>query len=470
MKPIVAVILSGGSGTRLWPLSRKAYPKQFLTLNGEGTMFQQTIRRVQQIEGLSEVIVVANEEHRFIVAEQLRQSGKKGRILLEPEGKNTAPAIAMAAMDVLERYDDAHLIVLSSDHVMDANGIFVDAVEAAVGLSERSMLVTFGIVPTAPETGYGYIQGSESIGERGFRVKRFIEKPPREVAETMLEEGGYYWNSGMFVFRASRIVEELRTHRPDIHEACERTGRTASPDLDFIRYDRERFALIPSESIDYAVMERSENVAVIPYAGKWSDVGSWDALWNISSKDAEGNVFIGKVSAIDTRDSYVRSTSKHVAVAGLEAAVVIVTEDAVLVADKSHAQQVKELVNLLRQSDPDVVEKHQEVHRPWGSYMTLDRADRFQVKRLFVKPGEKLSFQMHYHRAEHWIVVQGTASVVLDEETYILSENQSIHIPLGVKHSLQNPGKIPLEVIEVQSGTYLGEDDIVRFRDEYGRV
>lgn len=469
MTPIVAVILSGGSGTRLWPLSRKAYPKQFLNLYGEGTMFQQTLKRVKQIEGLREIVVVANQEHRFIVAEQLRQLGDEGRILLEPEGKNTAPAIALAAIDVMKRFGDAHLIVLSSDHALEANGNFVKAIQSALALSERSALVTFGIVPTSPETGYGYIQASEPVLE-GYRVERFIEKPPREAAIQMVESGGFYWNSGMFVFKASQILSELKQYRPDIYEACGLVGDSTSPDLDFIRYDSALFEKIPSESIDYAVLESSKNVAVIPFAGKWSDVGSWDALWNISDKDRDGNAIIGKVTAMNTQNSYIRSTSKHVAVAGLEEVVVIATEDAVLVADKSHAQQVKDLVNLLRQSDIDVVEKHQEVHRPWGSYMTLDRAERFQVKRLFVKPGEKLSFQMHYHRAEHWIIVQGTASVVLDEETYVLSENQSIHIPLGVKHSLLNPGKIPLEVIEVQSGTYLGEDDIIRFKDQYGRV
>lgn len=469
MTPIVAVILSGGSGTRLWPLSRKAYPKQFLNLYGEGTMFQQTVKRVKQIEGLREIVVVANQEHRFIVAEQLRQSGDEGRILLEPEGKNTAPAIALAAIDVLKRFGDAHLIVLSSDHALDANGTFVKAIRSALALSERSALVTFGIVPTSPETGYGYIQASKPVLE-GYRVERFIEKPPKEAAKQMVESGGFYWNSGMFVFKASQILSELKQYRPDIYEACELVGNSTSPDLDFIRYDSALFEKIPSESVDYAVMEHSKNVAVIPFAGKWSDVGSWDALWNISDKGSDGNVIIGKVTAMNTQNSYIRSTSKHVAVAGLEEVIVIATDDAVLVADKSHAQQVKDLVNLLKQSDIDIVEKHQEVHRPWGSYMMLDRAERFQVKRLFVKPGEKLSFQMHYHRAEHWIIVQGTASVVLDEETYILSENQSIHIPLGVKHSLLNPGKIPLEVIEVQSGTYLGEDDIIRFKDQYGRV
>jgi len=467
--PIVAVILSGGSGTRLWPLSRKAYPKQFLNLYGEGTMFQQTLKRVKQIEGLCEIVVVANQEHRFIVAEQLRQLGEEGRILLEPEGKNTAPAIALAAIDVRKRFGDAHLIVLSSDHALEANGNFVKAIRSALALSERSALVTFGIVPTSPETGYGYIQASEPVLE-GYRVERFIEKPPKEAAMQMVESGGFYWNSGMFVFKASQILSELKQYRPDIYEACEVVGNSTSPDLDFIRYDSALFEKIPSESVDYAVMEPSTNVAMIPFAGKWSDVGSWDALWNISDKDGEGNVIIGKVTAVNTQNSYIRSVSKNVAVAGLEEVVVIATDDAVLVADKSHAQQVKDLVNLLKQRDVDIVEKHQEVHRPWGSYMTLDKAERFQVKRLFVKPGEKLSFQMHYHRAEHWIIVQGTASVVLDEETYVLSENQSIHIPLGVKHSLLNPGKIPLEVIEVQSGTYLGEDDIIRFRDQYGRV
>lgn len=471
MIPIVAVVLSGGSGTRLWPLSRKAYPKQFLNLYGEDTMFQQTLERLKKIEGLSEIIVVANEEHRFIVAEQMRQCGMKGRIILEPFGKNTAPAITLAALDVLKRHADAHLLVLSSDHAIESVEIFTQSVYSAAAVSEDNFLVTFGVTPTGPETGYGYIHIADAIvNKKGYHVGAFIEKPNKEVAQQMLNDGGYYWNSGMFIFKATLFLEELQHHRADIYEACHQATLSEQGDLDFIRFDSKRFERIPSESIDYAVMEHSKKVAMIPFEGMWSDVGSWEALWNISERDASENVCIGNVVALNTHNSYIRSTSKRVAVSGVEGLIIVVTDDAVLVADKSQSQQVKELVSELRKCDIDIVEKHQEVHRPWGFYTTLDKAERFQVKRIVVKSGEKLSFQMHYHRAEHWIVVQGTANVFLGDQTYILSENQSIHIPLGMKHSLQNPGKIPLEVIEVQSGTYLEEDDIVRFKDEYGRA
>lgn len=470
MIPIVAVVLSGGSGTRLWPLSRKAYPKQFLNLYGQESMFQQTLERVRNIEGFSDIVVVANEEHRFIVAEQMRQSGVKGRILLEPFGKNTAPAIALAALDIISRYSDAHMLVLSSDHVLETLEIFANAIASATRLSDDNRMVTFGVKPTMPETGYGYIRSAGKIAQDGYQVQAFIEKPNKEVAEKMLQDGGYYWNSGMFMFKASVILEELKQYRLDIYEACKQTVGSERNDLDFIRFESEQFAAIPAESIDYAVMEHSQNVAMVPFEGMWNDVGSWEALWNISEKDEAGNVIIGNAVLLDTRDSYVHSMSKYIAVSGIENAVIVATDDAVLVADKTHSQRVKELVSLLKERDPNIVDKHQEVHRPWGFYTTLDKAERFQVKRIVVKPGEKLSFQMHYHRAEHWIIVQGTANVLLGEDNYVLTENQSIHIPLGVKHSLQNPGKIPLEVIEVQSGTYLEEDDIVRFQDEYGRA
>lgn len=470
MIPVVAVVLSGGSGTRLWPLSRKAYPKQFLSLYGKETMFQQTLERLKGVEGLSDVVVVANEEHRFIVAEQMRQCGMKGRILLEPFGKNTAPAIALASLDIMKRYPDAHMLVLSSDHAIETVEPFMEAIQSAKRLSDDDLLVTFGVTPSSPETGYGYIRTADSIGIHGYRVGAFIEKPRKEAAIQMLEQGGHYWNSGMFMFKASVILNELKQYRSDIFQACEAAVLSEQHDLDFIRFDAQKFDLIPAESIDYAIMEHSKNVSMVPYSGMWSDVGSWDALWNISPRDESGNVLIGNVVALDTHNSYIRSTSKRVAVSGVEGLIVVATDDAVLVADKSQSQQVKDLVTALRECDPNIVDKHQEVHRPWGFYTTLDKADRFQVKRIVVNPGEKLSFQMHYHRAEHWIIVQGTASVLLGEDNHILSENQSIHIPLGMKHSLQNPGKIPLEVIEVQSGTYLEEDDIVRYKDEYGRA
>lgn len=471
MIPIVAVVLSGGSGTRLWPLSRKAYPKQFLNLYGQNTMFQQTLERLKGIEGLSEIIVVANEEHRFIVAEQMRQCGMKGRILLEPFGKNTAPAIALAALDILNRHEDANLLVLSSDHTIDSVDVFIQSVHSAAALSNDNFLVTFGVAPTAPETGYGYIHTADKIkNTAGYCVATFIEKPSKERAQEMLTCDGYYWNSGMFMFKASLFLSELQSYRRDIYEACNQVILSVQSDLDFIRFDEKYFQSIPSESIDYAVMEHSKKVAMIPFEGMWSDVGSWEALWNISEHDESGNVCIGNVVALNTHNSYIRSTSKRVAVSGVAGLIIVVTDDAVLVADKAQSQQVKELVSALRECDINIVEKHQEVHRPWGFYTTLDKAERFQVKRIVVKSGEKLSFQMHYHRAEHWIVVQGTANVFLGDQTYVLSENQSIHIPLGMKHSLQNPGKIPLEVIEVQSGTYLEEDDIVRFKDEYGRA
>jgi mannose-1-phosphate guanylyltransferase len=467
--PIVPVILSGGSGTRLWPLSRKAYPKQFLNLLGEGTLFQQTLKRIEKVEGVSEILVVANEEHRFIVAEQMRQLGIKGKIILEPVGKNTAPAVALAALETLQYHTDAHLLVLSSDHIITDTVDFIQAVKAAIELSAENGLITFGIQPTRPETGYGYIQSGSPL-HKGFKVEKFIEKPNLENAQKMLSEGHYYWNSGMFLFKASSFLNELKTFRPDIYEACSQTVSTEHTDLNFVRFDSEKFDAIPSESIDYAVMEYSKTICMVPYTGGWSDVGSWESLWEVSPKDTNGNVLEGNVVAFETSNSYIRSASTKVAVSHLDHIAIIATDDAVLVTDIHASQNIKQVVESLHTTDIAIVEKHQEVHRPWGFYTTLDKAERFQVKRIVVKPGEKLSFQMHYHRAEHWIVVQGTASVLLNQETHILTENESIHIPLGIKHSLQNPGKIPLEVIEVQSGSYLEEDDIVRFNDQYGRL
>ncbi|KAF1684862.1 mannose-1-phosphate guanylyltransferase/mannose-6-phosphate isomerase [Pseudoxanthomonas broegbernensis] len=464
---LVPVLLSGGSGTRLWPLSREAYPKQFLPLVGRESLLQETWRRVA---GLAEAapLAVANEEHRFMVAEQLRQAGAEpAAILLEPVGRNTAPAIAAAALQATAGGDDPLLLVLPSDHAIAAAPAFRAAVQAARAAAEGGALVTFGIVPTGPETGYGYIKAAAGEGVR--RVERFVEKPDAATARDYVASGAYFWNSGMFLFRASRYLEELGRHRPDILEACRRAFAGASRDADFVRLERESFAACPSDSIDYAVMEKTSDAAVLPVDVGWNDVGSWSALWAASERDGDGNAHHGDVLALECRDTYAWTERRLVALIGLDDVVVVDTDDAVLVAHKDKVQRVKDVVAALKRDGRGEAVLHRKVYRPWGAYDSVDTGDRFQVKRITVKPGAALSLQMHHHRAEHWIVVRGTARVTRGEEVLLLSENQSTYIPLGVKHRLENPGKVPLELIEVQSGSYLGEDDIVRFEDVYGR-
>lgn len=466
MTQLQPVLLSGGSGTRLWPLSREAYPKQFLPLAGDDTMVQATWRRVEALADLAP-IVVANEEHRFLVAEQLRQVGAPvPAILLEPVGRNTAPAIAAAALQAMAGGADPLLLVLPSDHVVRDVAGFQRAVREASSAAEAGALVTFGIVPDAPETGFGYIQAEAGDGLR--QVLRFVEKPDAATARSYLDAGGYYWNSGMFLFRASRYLEELARFRPDIVDAVRAAHAAARHDGDFVRLDKDAFSACPSDSIDYAVMEKTADAMVLPVDIGWNDVGSWSALWDVAERDADGNAHHGDVIAVDSRNSYAYA-QRLVALVGVDDIVVVETDDAVLVARKDKVQEVKQVVARLKQEQRSQAVLHREVHRPWGSYDSVDNGGRHQVKRIKVKPGAALSLQMHHHRAEHWIVVSGTAKVTRGDETLLLSENESTYIPLGVKHRLENPGKVPLELIEVQSGSYLGEDDIVRFEDVYGR-
>ncbi|MBD3825340.1 MULTISPECIES: mannose-1-phosphate guanylyltransferase/mannose-6-phosphate isomerase [Stenotrophomonas] len=467
MLPILPVILSGGSGTRLWPLSREAYPKQFLPLVGDVTMLQATWNRVAAIAGRAP-IVVANQEHRFMAAEQLREcSVVPQALILEPIGRNTAPAIAIAALQALAGGEDALLLVLPSDHVVRNDAAFHAAVKQAAVAADAGKLVTFGIVPTAPETGYGYIKAHAGEGVRG--VDRFVEKPNLETAQQYVSSGEYYWNSGMFLFKASRYLQELEALQPAMLAACRAALDKASRDSDFIRLDAEAFAASPNDSIDYAVMEKTADAAVVPLDAGWNDVGSWSALWDVSDKDADGNACHGDVIALDCRNSYAYGT-RLIAMVGLEDVVVVETDDAVFVGHKDRVQDVKEIVGQIKRDGRSEAAAHRKVYRPWGAYDSIDNGARFQVKRITVKPGATLSLQMHHHRAEHWIVVSGTAEVTRGDEVILLTENQSTYIPLGVTHRLKNPGKLPLELIEVQSGSYLGEDDIVRFEDQYGRA
>jgi mannose-1-phosphate guanylyltransferase/mannose-6-phosphate isomerase len=464
------VLLSGGSGTRLWPLSREAYPKQFLALAGDHSLLQDTWRRAAPL-ATGAPIVVANEEHRFLVAEQLRQLGVHApAILLEPVGRNTAPAIAAAALQAGEAGADPLLLVLPSDHVIaDADG-FRAAVRAASPAASAGALVTFGIVPDAPEAGFGYIQADASADVHGVRgVARFVEKPDAATAAGYLASGGYFWNSGMFLFRASVVLAELERFRPEMLAAVRASLAAARRDGDFIRLDKDAFAACPADSIDYAVMERTRDARVLPVDIGWSDVGSWSALWQVAERDAEGNAHHGDLLAVDSHDNYVHGR-KLVALVGVDDLVVVDTDDAVLVARKDRVQQVKDVVAMLKRDARSQAVLHREVHRPWGSYDSVDMGQGFQVKRIKVKPGAALSLQSHRHRAEHWVVVRGQARVTCDEAILELGPNQSTYIPIGARHRLENPGEALLELIEVQSGDYLGEDDIVRYDDVYGRA
>ncbi|MBB5014609.1 mannose-1-phosphate guanylyltransferase/mannose-6-phosphate isomerase [Rehaibacterium terrae] len=470
MSELLPVILSGGSGTRLWPLSREAYPKQFLPLAGERSMLQDTWLRVAALAPAP--LVIANEEHRFMVAEQLRQAGCTPRaIVLEPVGRNTAPAIAIAALEASADGADPLLLVLPSDHVVRDPAAFRAAVQKALPAARVGRLVTFGIVPTGPETGYGYIRAGEAAeaGEGVRAVARFVEKPDLATASQYLASGEYFWNSGMFLFRASRYLEELGRHQPAMLDACRAALAAARRDSEFVRLPKERFAACPADSIDYAVMEKTDAAAVLPVDVGWNDVGSWSALWEVAEQDGDGNAHHGDVLARGCRNTLAWGDHRLVALLGLEDVVVVDTADAVLVAHRERVQEVKEIVAALKAGNRPQATWHRKVYRPWGSYDGIDVGPRFQVKRITVKPGAALSLQMHHHRAEHWIVVSGTARVTRGEEVFLLGENQSTYIPLGVKHRLENPGQVPLELIEVQSGSYLGEDDIVRFEDVYGR-
>jgi mannose-1-phosphate guanylyltransferase/mannose-6-phosphate isomerase len=469
---LIPLILSGGSGTRLWPVSRKNLPKQFLALAGKGTLFQQTIARTQQLPNVAAPIVVASEDHRFLAADQLLEAGIEGAtIVLEPMARNTAPAIALGALQALQRDPEALLLVLPADHLIDDTAAFVAAVTQATPLAEQGWLVTFGIRPDRAETGFGYIRRAEPIGTGGFRVEQFVEKPDLATAETYLADGGYDWNSGMFLFKAARYLEELGAHAPAMLTAVRDAHAKASADLDFVRIDRDAFGRVPNDSIDYAVMEKTRRAAVIPVSCVWSDIGSWSALWLTGARDAQGNVCEGDTLSIDSRNSLLRSHERHLlATVGIDDLIVVTTPDATLVAHRDAAQDVKKIVAQLKAAGRSEYALHRVVHRPWGSYDSLEAGERFQVKRIVVKPGASLSLQKHHHRAEHWIVVSGTAEVTCGDKVFLLSENQSTYIPLGSVHRLRNPGKVSLELIEVQSGSYLGEDDIVRLDDVYGRA
>ncbi|WP_148255524.1 mannose-1-phosphate guanylyltransferase/mannose-6-phosphate isomerase [Aidingimonas lacisalsi] len=466
---LTPVIMAGGSGSRLWPLSRQLHPKQFLPLTSDNSMLQETLDRLTPLEHCAPLLI-CNEAHRFLVAEQVRQAGvSDARILLEPEGRNTAPAIALAALQALEQDGDALLLILAADHLIEDVASFHASVHHARELAETGQLVTFGVVPQHPETGYGYIQRGDALGNQGFKVKRFVEKPDRPTAEDYLASGDYYWNSGMFLFRADRYLEELERFQPQMVTACRAAMKGASQDLDFIRLDAEAFNACPADSIDYAVMEQTEHACMTPLDAGWSDIGSWSALWDVSEKDDHGNAIHGDVMIQDGHNLMVHADHRLVATVGVHDLVVVETKDAVLVADKNRVQDVKHIVERLKAEGRDEHADHREVYRPWGVYDSIDHGHRYQVKRITVKPGAKLSVQMHHHRAEHWVVVSGTAQVTVGENTYLVSENESTFIPIGKVHALENPGVIPLELIEVQSGSYLGEDDIVRFNDRYGR-
>lgn len=469
---MIPVILSGGVGSRLWPLSRGMYPKQLLPLADDSlSMLQQTAQRTQGIVNMSAPLVVCNEQHRFMVGEQLQQIGFNGcNILLEPEGRNTAPAIALAALTIARQNPDEVMLVMPADHVIANIDGFQAAIATAGELAQSGNLVTFGIVPQGAETGYGYIKAGK-MSDGGFDVAEFKEKPSKDTAQQYVESGEYYWNGGIFVFTAASYLAELEKYAPDIYSAAQAAVDGAQPDLDFIRVDAKAFAQSPSISIDYAVMENTHKAKMLPLDVGWNDVGSWSALWDVSAKDECGNAIKGDVLLHDTHNSHIYAETKLVSAVGVQDLIIVETDDSVLVTNRACAQDVKEIVRQLKAADRSQVNHHRKVYRPWGWYDSIDSGNRFQVKRIQVKPGAKLSVQMHHHRAEHWVVVKGTAEVTNGDDTFLLKENESTYIPIGVTHALRNPSSSqPLEIIEVQSGSYLGEDDIVRFEDHYGRV
>lgn len=471
---IVPVIMAGGKGTRLWPLSRATAAKQFLKVVGEETLFQSTLQRVSDTSLYEAPLVVTNEEFRFLVAEQAREQGVAlSGILLEPVARNTAAAIAVAARVVAERFGpDAALLVLASDHAITVDAVYLASITAAATAARSGKLVTFGITPTEPATGYGYIELGADLGNGAHAVSRFVEKPDAQKAQALIDAGNYYWNSGMFLFCATNIIDELERYAPEVMAAATEAVAKATKDIDFIRLNTEAFTAAPSISLDYAVMEKTANAAVVPSAIQWSDLGSWDAVWKIGDADADGNVVKGNATVHNTRNSLVISRNSHLAVQGMDGVAVIASEDAVFVGRLDEAQEVGNLVKLLAsdKKTANLTETHPTSLRPWGGYTSILNGDRFQVKRLFVHPEKKLSLQKHFHRSEHWICVRGTAEVTINDKVTMLYENQSIYIPQGAVHRLGNPGKIMLEMIEIQTGSYLGEDDIVRLVDEFGRT
>lgn len=464
MTNIKAVIMAGGSGSRLWPLSRATHPKQFLALNGEDTMLQSTIKRLSGLN-IQSFITLCNEEHRFFVAEQMRQIGTLSSIILEPAGRNTAPALALAAL--MSNENDL-LLVLAADHVIENNDVFVNTVKDAVPLAELGKLVTFGIVAKTAHTGYGYIKKGQKEGI-GFKVRKFVEKPSIELAKEYVSSGNYYWNSGMFLIKSSVYLSELLKFSPEIYESCQLAVKKVEADLDFIRINNKKFLKCPSKSIDYAIMEKTRNAVVVQMDAGWSDIGSWSSLWDVSQKDSNGNVKIGDILLYNSHNSYFRTDGMLVAAIGVDDLVLVATKDVIMVTHKDDVQNVKMITKALEIDARSELLQNREVYRPWGKFDVIDNGDRYQVKRITVNPGGKLSLQMHHHRAEHWVVVSGTARVTNGEKTFLLSENESTYIPIGVTHALENPGKVELELIEIQSGRYLEEDDIVRLADFYGR-
>ena len=464
MTNIKAIIMAGGSGSRLWPLSRATHPKQFLALNSEETMFQSTLNRLSGLN-IKSFATLCNEEHRFFVAEQMRQIGKVGSIILEPVSRNTAPSLALAAL--LSHKDDL-LLVLAADHVIENSEAFVNTIQEAVSLAEAGKFVAFGVKAERPHTGYGYIKRGQTIGA-GFSISKFEEKPSIELARQFVNSGDYYWNSGMFLVKASVYLDELLKFSPNIYESCQSSIVKVQADQDFIRINKESFLECPSNSIDYAVMEKTKNAVVIPMDADWSDIGSWSSIWNLSKKDYNGNAIHGDVVLHSSHNSYVRTDGMLVAVIGLDDIVLVATKDVIMVSHKNSVENIKKITQFLEDDGRTEWYANREVYRPWGKFDLIDKGERYQVKRITVKPGAKLSVQMHHHRAEHWVVVSGTARVSKGDEIFLLSENESTYIPIGVIHALENPGKVNLELIEIQSGRYLGEDDIVRFEDRYGR-
>lgn len=458
---IKPVIMAGGTGSRLWPLSRTLYPKQFIALNGEQTMLQETVSRLSGLQ-VTKPLIICNEEYRFIVAEQLREINKSGEIILEPVGRNTAPAIALAA--IVNEKNDPLLLVLAADHVIQDKKAFVHAVNIAAPLAQQGKLVTFGIVPTQAHTGYGYIKRGDPVKKNeSYKVNAFVEKPNKETAKQYLSSGEYYWNSGMFLIKASRYIQELKKYNVAIFNACKKALTTTIQDQDFLRLNVDAFKACPDDSIDYAVMEKTADAVVVPLDAGWSDIGSWSALWEVNNKSRDANVTTGDVILYNSKNTFVRGDARLIAAVGLENIVIVDTKDALLVAHKDKVQEVKKIVEQLKKKGRSEFKIHREVHRPWGKYDLIDHGERVQVRRITVNPGGKLSLQRHQQRSEHWIVVSGTAKVTKGDHTFLMTENESTYIPFGVVHALENPGKLPLEMIEVQSGPYLGEDDIVRF-------
>ncbi|HFE4535665.1 TPA: mannose-1-phosphate guanylyltransferase/mannose-6-phosphate isomerase [Escherichia coli] len=469
---LLPVIMAGGTGSRLWPMSRELYPKQFLRLYGQRSMLQETVLRLDDVDA-REPVVICNQEHRFLVAEQLRQINKLSHnIILEPVGRNTAPAIALAALSAIENGDDPILLVLAADHIINNKLAFHQAIKSAFKFALQGRLVTFGIVPTGPETGYGYIHRGqeETLDEQiAYQVSRFVEKPNKETAESYIASGEYYWNSGMFMFRAKKYLEELEKFRPDILDACKAAIQGCKESDEFIKVDRDLFIACPDESVDYAVMEKTTDAVVVGLDADWSDVGSWSALWEVSPKDDKGNVLTGDTFLHNANNCYINTDEKLIAAIGVDDLVIINTKDAVLVVNKDQVQDVKKVVEYLKANHRSEYKRHREIYRPWSRCDVVVQTERFNVNRITVKPGAAFSMQMHHHRTEHWVILSGTGEVTIKDQKFLLTENQSTFIPIGAQYRLENPGKIPLELLEIQSGSYLGDDDIIRIKDQYGR-